>query len=273
MHAICICRARVRAVPARGEGDALEVARLGRRPACEAGAAVVVAGARTTADASGARAGADVDAAGFVAGGLAGAELGRARRADVGAIARPLARARDANEARRAGGGVAAGAADARVERADAVDVVLLQGAPAEAGAGDVHRRPRVGGVPEAERVSDLVDEDAAEVLGAGRAAVREAERCAVDVDVRVAELSGAVGVEDRLRERAGLELVGPGCVVEEDAAVAVVAGDERTRSAEVGAERGAGGPAPRPRRDVELTGGFAAEVAARRKREEERER
>ncbi len=273
--AIAVGRAWPRASGAGVVRDALEIARRRRRAAVEARSALRVTRARTRAHAAGVRAVADVDAARVVARPFARARDARARRADLGPRTASLANARDAHEARGARRArLASALARAWIERAQAVAIVLLDRSP-----GDprrmrrVHRRARDRGVTEAERVAELVRQDAARVDGVAVAVERPAVRGAVDVNVGVAKISHRVDVEDRLRERAGDELGRPRVVVPVHTVRAVVACDRRRRAADLRAPSGACDERPRTERDVELGDRVGLhEIAARRDRERERD-
>lgn len=273
--AIAVGRAWPRAAGASVVRDALEIARRRRRAAVEARTALGVTRARARADAAGVRTVADVDAARVVARPFARTRDARARRADLGPRTTSLANARDADEARGARRAHFASALTrARVERAHAVAIVLLDRSP-----GDprrmrrVHRRARDRAVTEAERVAELVRQDAARVDGVAAPVERPAVRRAVDVNVGVMEVSHRVDVEDRLCERAGDELGRPRVVVPVDAVGAVVAGERGRRASHARAPRGACDERPRAERDVELGERVRlSEIAARRDRERERD-
>ena len=101
--------------------------------------------------------------------------------------------------------------------------------------------------MPEAERVPELVSEDAPQIERARGAVEREAKVDAVDVDVGVAIAAARVGVDDRLRDGARHELRGPRVVVEEHDVDAVVGGDRGALAVVARAPRRARGPRPGP--------------------------
>jgi len=188
-------------------------------------------------------------------------------------VAELFALARDAREAARARIRFAAEEiAGARIERADAVLVVLFERAPRHAGrVRGVHRRARGGGFAEAEHVSDFVRRDASKVDRAGPSVARENVRRAVDVHVCVVDVTLPVDVHDRSRDRPRVEHRRPGRVLEVDAADSIVARTGARRARDVRAKRGARDAPPRARGDLDLGVLEVAQIAALRKADLER--
>lgn len=288
------CGTYARAVSARGVGDAilvvgardgaacagvgrraLKVSRGGLGDAPHSRAAVGVGRARASADAA---AGWEIVAPRVVSGASACTWNARAWRAHDAARAHSLTARRDASERRRAGGAslVAARSSGARVKRADAGAIVALQRSPDETRRmRRVHRRARICGVSEAERVAHLMEDDAAHVdeaiggIGAERPAVVDA----VEVDVGVVDVALRVEGHDRLAEGTREEVLWPRVLVEEDAVHAVVAGGERGgRRRDGRAERRARHFTPAPRGDRQLGERVLLPEIARKRRRKRKE-